>query len=120
MKRVLVAVLLAAVSGAVACGNSDEGQELTGAKVRLKSGESLDGAQKCGVDLPQCPSGLSCLVVELDGKASEALCVNERNICDRLECTSGECAVLDSYPGRVACMGRGGGSSDGDGSVSSP
>ena len=118
MKRVLVAVL-AAASVLVGCGNSGDDQELTESKVRLKSGESFEGAQQCGVDLPQCTSGLSCIVVELEGAQSQALCVNEQTLCNRLECAQGECAILESYPGRVVCLSRSGGSSDGDGSVSS-
>lgn len=119
MKRVLVAVMLAAASVLGACGNSGDDQDLTESKVRLKSGESFEGAQSCGVDLPQCTSGLSCITVEFDGAPAKALCVNEQTLCNRLECAQGECAILESYPARVVCLSHSGGSSGGDGSVSS-
>ncbi|MDY7229362.1 hypothetical protein [Hyalangium rubrum] len=106
MKRVLVAVLLAAATVMAGCDNSGDDQDLTESKVRLKSGESFDGAQRCGVDMAQCASGLSCVVVELEGAQAEALCVNEQNLCNQLECGQGECAILKSYPARVVCLSR--------------
>jgi hypothetical protein len=112
MKRGLVALLLAVASIAVACGDSG-GEELVGSKVRLKAGESLDGAQECGVDKPQCPSGLSCVTIPFEGTAgSRALCVNEQAICEQLECSTGQCAVLESYPARVTCVSSSGSSPD--------
>lgn len=112
MNRGLVALLLATAAMMAACGDSG-GEELVGSKVRLKAGESLDGAQECGVDKPQCPSGLSCVTIPFEGTAgSRALCVNEQAICEQLECSKGECAVLESYPARVTCMSNSGSSSD--------
>ena len=105
MKRVLVAVMLAAASVLAGCGDSDD-QGLTESKVRLKAGESFDGAQQCGVDLPQCTSGLSCVSVELEGEQAKALCLNEQTLCSRLECGRGECLILESYPSRVVCSSR--------------
>lgn len=108
MKRGLVALLLAGTAVMAACGDSGgDPKELVGSKVRLKAGESLDGAQECGVDQPQCPSGLSCVTIPLEGAvAPRALCVNEQDICEQLECTTGECALLESYPARVTCVSR--------------
>jgi hypothetical protein len=107
MRHELVALLLAVAAVLAACGGSNgDSKELVGSKVRLKAGESLDKAQECGVDQPPCPSGLSCVSIPLEGAAARALCVNEQAICEQLECTTGECAVLESFPARVTCVTR--------------
>ena len=107
MKRELVAFLIAVAAVMAACGDSGgDSQEVVGSKVRLKTGESLDGAQECGVDQPPCPSGLSCVSIPLEGAPAQALCVKEQAICEQLECTTGECAVLESFPARVTCVTR--------------
>ncbi|WP_223640062.1 hypothetical protein [Corallococcus sp. EGB] len=102
------------VMALVACGSDGGGGQ---GRLKLREGQSLDLAQECGVDLPQCPQGLSCLVLKLDG-ASKARCVDASKVCSELvSCTGGtECAILDSYPGQVACSGRC--TSDCDSSVS--
>ncbi len=106
MKRGLVALLLAVAAVMAACGKS-EGEEVAGSKVRLKAGESLDGARECSLDQPQCPSGLSCVTIPLEGAAApRTLCVNDQTICQQLECTTGECALLESFPARVTCVSR--------------
>ncbi|WP_242588854.1 hypothetical protein [Corallococcus macrosporus] len=97
-----------------ACGSNDEGAQ---GRLKLQEGQSLDLAQECGVDLPQCPENLSCLVIKLDG-VSKARCVDESKVCSELvSCTGGtECNVLLSYPGQVTCSGTC--TSDCDSSVS--
>ncbi|NNB86545.1 hypothetical protein HJC10_23930 [Corallococcus exiguus] len=103
------------VMALAACGSDGEGGQ---GKLKLREGQSLDLAQECGVDLPQCSQGLSCLVLKLDG-VSKARCVDDSKVCTELvSCTGGtECAILDSYPGQVACSGKC--TSDCDSSVSS-
>ncbi|HEX8702585.1 MAG TPA: hypothetical protein VF815_27375 [Myxococcaceae bacterium] len=121
MKRGLVAFLIAGAAVVAACGSDGEPKELVGSKVRLKSGESLAGAQVCGVDQAQCPSGLSCVTIPLEGaEDTRAYCVNEQAVCEQLECTQEECAVLESYPARVTCMSSSDSSPGGDDPISGP
>ncbi|WP_233587783.1 hypothetical protein [Corallococcus sp. CA049B] len=102
------------VMALAACGSDGEGGQ---GRLKLREGQSLDLAQECGVDLPQCPQGLSCLVLKLEG-VSQARCVDDSRVCTELVSCSGgtECAILDSYPGQVACSGKC--TSDCDSSVS--
>ena len=108
-----------AVMGLTACSSEDGGEELTQGRVRLRDGQSIAQAQECGVNLPQCPQGLSCISFKLDG-ASQVRCLDTSTVCeDVLTCTGGtECVILESYPGQVTCSGKCTGS-DCDGSVSS-
>lgn len=109
MKRGLVALLVAGATVLAACGDSGGGAEIVGSTVRLKSGASLDGAQVCGTNQPQCPSGLSCVTIPLEGAvAPQTLCVNDKTICEQLECTEGKCALLESFPARVTCVSTSG------------
>ncbi|AFE07783.1 hypothetical protein COCOR_07868 [Corallococcus coralloides DSM 2259] len=104
------------VMALAACGSNDAvGPQ---GRLKLREGQSLDQAQECGVDLPQCPQGLSCLVLPLDG-VPQARCVNGATVCEEfVTCTGGtECIMMLSYPGQVACSGRC--TSDCDSSVSS-
>jgi hypothetical protein len=103
MKRVLVAVVLAASAVLAGCGISGDDPGLSESTVQLKSGESFDGAQPCGGDLQECPSGLSCIRVRLEGEQAQALCLDEQTVCDRLKCGLGRCAILESYPVQVVC-----------------
>lgn len=109
-----------AVMGLAACGSDKEDDTLRQGRLTLRDGRSFDQAQACGVDLPQCEQGLSCIAFRLDG-VSQARCVNEATVCtDLLSCTGGtECVVLNSYPGQVMCSGKCTGP-DCDTSVSSP
>ena len=100
--RIASVFLVAAL--AWACGGDDEVGQGT---LSLRSGASLEGAQVCGVELPQCPTGLSCIAFTLDD-ASQALCLDDSTICTAiLECGGGtECVILESYPAQIACSGK--------------
>ncbi|RYZ44263.1 MAG: hypothetical protein EOO71_00285 [Myxococcaceae bacterium] len=100
-----------------ACGS--DGADGKQGRLTLRDGQSLDLAQECGVDLPQCPQGLGCIAIKLEGE-TQARCVNEATLCTELVSCSGgtECAILTSYPGQVVCSGKCTGS-DCDDSVSS-
>ncbi|RKG95999.1 hypothetical protein D7V97_36285 [Corallococcus sp. CA053C] len=114
MKRVGCCLTVMAFT---ACG-SDEAGDKQG-RLALRDGQSLDVAQECGVDLPQCPQGLGCFAFKLEG-TTKARCVDEASVCrDLVTCTGGtQCATLLSYPGQVTCSGKCTGS-DCDESVSS-
>jgi hypothetical protein len=107
-----------AVLGLGACGSADDEGELRQGRLTLRDGQSLDQAQACGVNLPQCTQGLSCISFKLEG-VYQARCVNGSTVCEELlSCSGGtECVILESYPGQVTCSGRCTGS-DCDGSVS--
>ncbi|MDC0711514.1 hypothetical protein POL68_23790 [Stigmatella sp. ncwal1] len=115
MTRLLLCVL--ALSAASAC-NSDAQEPMRQGRLALRSGESVGGMAECGVDLPSCPTHLSCVAFTLDG-VSQARCVDPEVICTEvLSCTGGtSCAILESYPSRVVCSGTCKGD-DCDGSVS--
>lgn len=106
MRLTLMLGCCLAVMGLAACGSEDEEKELRQGRLTLRSGQSVDTAPECGVDLPQCAQGLSCLSFKLDG-VSQVRCVEESTVCgDLLSCTGGtECVVLLSYPGQVTCAG---------------
>lgn len=70
-------------------------------RLSLKEGRTLEGAA-CGVEGPACPQGLSCAVVDLD-TGSRTLCVDTADVCERLSCGSGQCAILESYPVQIRC-----------------
>jgi hypothetical protein len=95
-----------AVMGLAACGSENEDENLRRGRLTLRDGKSVDQAQECGVNLPQCSQGLSCIAFTLEG-VSQARCVNESTVCEELlSCTGGtQCVVMDSYPGQVTCSG---------------
>lgn len=95
-----------AVMGLAACGSAEEDENLRRGRVKLRDGQSLDRAQQCGVNLPQCTQGLSCIAFTLEG-VSQARCVNGSTVCEELlSCTGGtECVVMESYPSQVTCSG---------------
>lgn len=74
-------------------------------QLSLKPGESFSGAQQCGVDKAACPAGLDCVVIELEG-LNDALCVDAQAVCKKLNCSSGECVMQESFPGRIVCERR--------------
>lgn len=94
---------IAVTVAVVACGGDEVGQ----GTLSLREGASLEGSAECGVDLPQCPTGQSCISFTLDG-TSQARCLDEATICTAvMECGGGtECVILDSYPAQLACSGH--------------
>ena len=108
--KVLVGGALAALWS---CGGGGSRSAQQG-RLKLRAGASLSGAQACGVDLPACPEGLSCLGVRLEGEDGRALCLDVSTVCNALTCVSGSCAVLESSPAQVVCEGTGGSGADGD------
>lgn len=115
-KRMLGCCL--AVIALAGCGSETEEPLRTG-RLTLREGQSVAQAPECGVDLPQCTGGLSCVSFKLDG-VFQARCVDTDTLCDEvLSCTGGtQCAIMESYPAQAVCSGRCTGS-DCDESVSS-
>ncbi|WP_426753745.1 hypothetical protein [Myxococcus sp. Y35] len=99
MRGTLLCWLL--VSCAAGCGPSAEPGPGKSSELALRAGASVDEAPRCGVALPHCAEGLACITVPLTSGAMESVCVNADAVCEQLECASGECVVLLSYPGRV-------------------
>lgn len=93
--------------GLAACGSADGDEGLRRGRLTLREGKSFDQAPACGLDLPQCAQGLSCIAFTLDG-VPQARCVNASSLCEELlTCTGGtECVILESYPSQVACAGE--------------
>ncbi|NBD09663.1 hypothetical protein GTY96_11835 [Corallococcus sp. c25j21] len=87
-----------------ACGSDDAGKQ---GRLVLRDAQSLDLAQECGVDLPQCPQGTACIAFKIEGTL-RVRCVDESKVCGEIvSCTGGtECAILTSYPGQVICSGK--------------
>jgi len=92
-----VAVVMTACGGAMVDEGTDTG------RLALKPGQSLEGAQECGVDLPACGEGLACLALTLEDGTSGVFCLDPEEICEQLSCSSGQCVVEASYPGRISC-----------------
>lgn len=70
-------------------------------RLSLKEGQTLDGAD-CSLENSACAPALTCASVDLD-TGSRTLCVDTQDICERLSCISGECAILESFPVQVRC-----------------
>lgn len=71
-------------------------------RASLKPGTTLATGGTCGVDQPSCPANRSCVVVFLDTGTVGPSCI-PGNPCDALQCSTGSCYQLDSYPGQVVC-----------------
>lgn len=98
MKRgIRVLGLMACVLALGACA----GSEGPPSRLTLKQGQTLDGPD-CSPNNNACPESLSCASVDLD-TGSRTLCVNTQDICERLTCLSGECAILESFPSQIRC-----------------
>jgi hypothetical protein len=80
-------------------------------EINQQSEVDLSGATACGIDTP-CSDGLDCLWIDAAG-LDTAICISAEDACDAISCGDGECLILESYPGQVACSG-GGDSGDGD------
>jgi len=80
-----------------ACGSDTPASRLT-----LKQGQTLDGPE-CGAQDNACPASLSCASVDLD-TGSRTLCVNTQDICERLTCIGGECAMREGFPSQIRCV----------------
>ena len=95
-----------AVVALAACG-SEDGEPLRTGRLTLRDGQSIAQAPECGVNLPQCAQGLSCISFKLDG-VSQARCVDADTLCEEvLACTGGtQCAIMESYPAQAVCSGR--------------
>lgn len=61
--------------------------------------------QGCGVDQPQCPAGTSCLATRL---CSQPICISSHDACVAQCGTETGCAILDSFPGQIACPSNNG------------
>ncbi len=79
-----------------ACGPVGEPSRLS-----VKPGRTLEGTV-CGLEGPACAQGLTCAVVDLE-TGSQTLCVDTADVCDRLSCLSGRCAILESFPVQIRC-----------------
>ncbi len=69
--------------------------------VRSESTYDLENTIPCDVETV-CPENSECLFInafELD----TAICADPIEVCDALDCGEGECLILESYPGQVAC-----------------
>lgn len=86
-------------------------------EINQQSSVDLSGATACGIDTP-CSDGLDCLWIDAAG-LDTAICISAEDACNVINCGDGECLILESYPGQVACSsGNGGGDGDGgDGPV---
>ncbi|OJH40206.1 hypothetical protein [Cystobacter ferrugineus] len=104
MLRVLMSLALCGVLSG--CGTQED-EPMRQGRLALRTGQSVSGKPECGVDLPACAEGTSCVAFKLDG-VTQARCVNEETLCtDLLTCTGGtECAILTSFPAQVLCSGR--------------
>lgn len=70
-------------------------------RLSLREGEVLEGPA-CGLDAPECPEGLMCVALHLDtGRRFQ--CVRAQDICSRLQCSRGECVILESFPAQIRC-----------------
>ena len=116
MRQILCGFSLALLELLSACGadtspaNIDSPAADTGAwrlpqgfaAATLKTGSTLTTYGSCGIDGPACPAHTDCAVVFLDTGAVGPSCVPS-NICEILACRSGNCMILESYPGQVLC-----------------
>lgn len=113
--RALLVVSSLSALALVACGEKsgseptnppDDAANTQTGRLQLREGQDLASAPECGVDLPGCGSGLTCIAFQLDG-TSTARCVDAVNVCETfLECTGGsECVILESYPSQLSCAG---------------
>lgn len=92
------------ILGLVACAlalGACEGNDAPPSRLTLNAGQTLDGPE-CSLESSACPTSLSCASVDLD-TGSRTLCVDTQDICERLTCLSGECAILESFPSQVRC-----------------
>lgn len=110
--------------GAIACqasSDKDEGRlPSSTSKPELRAGQSLGDAPACGVDAPPCEGGRQCASVDLAGGAAEPRCVDAVAVCEKLQCATGDCGILESFPAMITCLGATGEGGGGDpgGSVS--
>jgi hypothetical protein len=92
-------LLLAALVGVLSCGPSKD------EAVRLKEGQNLD-------DVVECPAllcaGLDEVCTELlfEYGRSPPLCVDPRDICERMECLEEgrRCVLFDGIPVQLRCI----------------
>jgi hypothetical protein len=92
-------LLLAALVGVLSCGPSKD------EAVRLKEDQNLD-------DVVECPAllcaGLDEVCTELlfEYGRSPPLCVNPRDICERMECLEEgrRCVLFDGIPVQLRCI----------------
>lgn len=119
MSRVLKGLVLWCGVLVAGCGTAEE-EPVRQGRLALRTGQSVSGKPECGVDLPACATGTSCIALKLDG-VTKARCVAVETVCtELLQCSGGtQCVILESYPSQVACSGRCEGA-DCDTAVSSP
>lgn len=114
MKNLGSALLALTTLSIMACG--EDGSDAANYPANLTDNSLLE-AQPCSVET-RCPDGLDCLVVDLvEGRA--AVCADRSEVCASLDCGTGECVVLESYPAQVTCMDGEGEPGDGDGVATS-
>jgi hypothetical protein len=116
MSRVLMSLFVGSVLSGCGLNEAEPRQ----GRLELRAGQSVSGGDECGVNLPGCAQGRSCIAFTVAG-VSQARCLDDATVCtELLSCTGGtQCLILESYPARVTCSGRCEGE-DCDVSVSSP
>jgi hypothetical protein len=94
---------MACVLALGACAGSGNTVDEGGGESRLslKEGSTLEGPA-CSVEEPGCPEGSTCAFLDLEtGPRSQ--CVNVQDVCDRLQCRTGQCVIQESFPVRIRC-----------------
>jgi hypothetical protein len=105
LKLLAVAALASSMWLSLACGSTDDRGNLEQGKLLLRSGASMDDAQECGLEGPQCPEGLICATFTIENGPSGPRCINPETVCEKLQCTAGQCMVRESYPAQLGCGG---------------
>jgi hypothetical protein len=100
----LATCFILALTLAACSSDEDGGSQEQQLPVTLESG-SLDDAEPCDANDPECPEGTICAVVRLEGGDTDPSCVSE-NICDEVTCDdNAQCAVGESFPYQIFCSG---------------
>jgi hypothetical protein len=103
MSRLMGCLCVVVLLGA--CRATEGGATREG-DLTVRSRVTLDQAPVCGVDLPACSEGKSCIAFTLEG-VSQARCLDATTACSELlSCTGGaSCVLMESYPLQLKCSG---------------
>ena len=96
-----------------ACAADDNPGERSEYPAELRAEIDLDDYQPCDVETP-CPAGLDCVALDLAGGTTEPLCIPTADACELIDCGSGDCLVLESYPAQIRCACEGDACAPGD------